>query len=270
MFMQIRGGLKGAIEAVKIELAGRKGDYSDERGSRSKLQALPIAVIDEPPAKPRIKLSEAGKFCNNYPGGARSRTKEGAMRATSGIWGLVFFVALFGCEGSSKPPDTATRSGSGASTSSPGLIALDSLTRCAGVTVEKAATIVGASPAELTDYSKPQERWHLCAYVNQKDRSKAVSFTLSRRDSVEQAAASMRSERESMGMAQGSIDRATGSKSKDKAFQDVSGIGDEAFYSPLNDAIMLRVANVIAQVTAPGDMALKKRAAEEVARGLRQ
>jgi hypothetical protein len=142
------------------------------------------------------------------------------------------------------------------------------LTRCAGVTVEKAAIILGASPAELTDYSEPHK--HLCAYVNQKDRSKAVTFTLSRRDSLEQAAASMRRERESMVMAQGSIDRATGSKSKEKAIQDVSAIGDEAFYSPLNDAILLRVANVIAQVTAPEDMAVKKRAAEEVARGLRQ
>jgi hypothetical protein len=192
------------------------------------------------------------------------------MRATSGIWGLVFSVALFGCGGSSKPPDTATRSGSGASTPSPGLIAPDTLTRCAGVTVEKAATIVGASPAELTDYSRPEGKLRLCLYHNPKDRSKAVSFTLSRSDSVERAAASMRNERESMGLAKGAIDRATGSKSKDKAIQDVSGIGDEAFYSPMNDAIMLRVANVIAQVTAPGDMALKKRAAEEVARGLRQ
>jgi hypothetical protein len=161
-------------------------------------------------------------------------------------------------------------SGGAASTPSPGLIAPDALTRCAGVTVEKAAIILGASPAELTDYSEPQKSGgHLCAYVNQKDRSKAVTFTLSRRDSLEQAAASMRRERESMVMAQGSIDRATGSKSKEKAIQDVSGIGDEAFYSPLNDAILLRVTNVIVQVTAPEDMALKKRAAEEVARGLR-
>lgn len=192
------------------------------------------------------------------------------MRTISGIWGLVFSLALLGCGGSSKPPEPAAVSGGAASSPSSGLITPDALTRCAGVTVEKAATIVGASPADLTEYSRPEGKTRLCLYQNTKDRSKAVSFTLSRRDSVEGASTSMRNERENVVMAQGSIDRVSGSKSKDKALQDVSGIGDEAFYSPMNGAIMLRVANVISQVTAPKDMALKKRVAEEVARGLRQ
>lgn len=80
----------------------------------------------------------------------------------------------------------------------------------------------------------------------------------------------MQSERESMSMAQEAIDSVTGSASKKPAVDDVSGIGDDSFYSPMNGAIMLRVANVIAQVTGLADMALKKRAAPKIAERLRQ
>ena len=47
----------------------------------------------------------------------------------------------------------------------------------------------------------------------------------------------MASERESMGFAQSAIDNTTGSASKDRAVEDVSKIGDDAFYPPLNGAI---------------------------------
>jgi hypothetical protein len=182
----------------------------------------------------------------------------------------ICLALLRSCGGSSDPP-AATSSSSGSAAAKPvSLISDDAVTRCAGMTLEKAAAIVGAAPSELTDYSRTEGRLRMCLYRDPNDRRKVVSFSLSRRDSVERAAASMQSERESMGMAQGAIDSVTGSASKKPAVEDVSGIGDDSFYSPLNGAIMLRVANVIAQVTGPADMALKKRAAEEIARGLRQ
>ncbi len=180
---------------------------------------------------------------------------------------------LASCGGSSEPPGEAS-----APAAAPGaqpaaasrLIAADALTGCAGMTADKAAAIVGAAPADLTDYSRTEGKIRMCLFRNPNQRSQTVSFSLSHRESVERAIASMQSERESMGMAQGAIDSVTGTESKKPAVEDVSGIGDESFYSPLNGAIMLRVGNVIAQVTGPSDMALKKRAAEEVARGLRQ
>jgi hypothetical protein len=186
------------------------------------------------------------------------------MRTTSRAWHVLLSIAVVGCGGSSEPSATGSRPGAPA-----GLIAAGALARCAGFTVETAAAIVGAEPAEFTDDSQTEGDLRMCRYSHAMDRSRTVSFTLSRSDSVERAAASMQSERETMGMAQGAIDRVMGSQSKDAAVEDVSGIGDEAFYWPMNDTIMLRVANVQAQVMAPADMALKKRTAEEVAQGLR-
>lgn len=198
------------------------------------------------------------------------------MKTTLRACGIAFCAAVAaGCGGSSEPPAAAPSSGGAPSSRAPAstasrLIAADALTGCAGMTADKAAAIVGAAPADLTDYSRTEGKIRMCVFRNPSQRSQTVSFSLSHRESVERAIASMQSERETMGMAQGAIDSVTGTQSKKPAVEDVSGIGDESFYSPLNGAIMLRVANVIAQVTGPADMALKKRAAEEVARGLRQ
>lgn len=174
------------------------------------------------------------------------------------------------CGRSNEPPKPASEPGAAASARPTGVISADALTSCAGFTTATAGAIVGAAPAELTDYSRTEGRLRICHYRNPSDRTKAVMFTLAHRPSVESAIASMTSERETMGSAQGAIDRAMGTRSKGAAVEDVSAIGDEAFYSPMNGAIMMRVGNVIVQVTAPADMALKKRTAEQVARGLRR
>lgn len=92
----------------------------------------------------------------------------------------------------------------------------------------------------MTDYSGAEASTRLCLYRHQGDRSKAVSFTLGPRESIERATASTESERETMGFAQGAIDRVTKTPSARPPSEDVSGIGDEAFYSPMNDAILLR------------------------------
>jgi hypothetical protein len=179
-------------------------------------------------------------------------------------------AVLSSCGGSGEPAAGASDSSRRAAAESVGLIAADALARCAGVTTESAADILGTASGELTDYSRTEGELRMCLYRNPDDRSQTVSFTLARRASVEQAAASMGSERETLTMARGAIDNVTRSEPKEPAAEDLSMIGDEAFYSPMNDAIMLRVANVVAQVTDPGDMALKTRVAEVVARGLRQ
>ncbi len=180
-------------------------------------------------------------------------------------------VAPAACGGGDQPSSSAaTPAASSSSTPSGGLVSPESIKGCAGFTATKAAAILGVAAGEVSDESRDQGVLRFCTYRLRNDQSKAVSFTLGRRESVAEATASLQSEREAMGGAQAAIDRVTKSPSSTPSSEDVQGIGDEAFYSALNGAIMLRVGNVLAQVMSPSDMGLKKRVAEEVARGLRQ
>jgi hypothetical protein len=167
-------------------------------------------------------------------------------------------------QGSSPPPAEA------AAEPVPDLVSQQTIDGCAGFTSGQAATVLGLDPAIVTDYSRTEGRLRNCVYRQADRNTGIVSFTLNRKDSVELAKRSMESEREAMGMAGRAIDGVTGTSSDTPATQDVSKIGDEAFYSPLNGAIMLRVGNAIAQVTGPDDLALRTRVAEQVAEGLRQ
>lgn len=178
-------------------------------------------------------------------------------------------LATGACGGNETPPSSAASPAASSQPSEAGLVSASAIAGCAGFTPAKAAEILGVSAAEVTDNSRDQGALRFCAYRSQTDPSKGVSFTLGRRDSVQQAISSLQRERDAMGGAQGAIDRVTKSPSSRPASEDVQGIGGEAFYSALNGAIMLRVGNVLAQVIAPDEMALKKRVAEEVVRGLR-
>ena len=177
-------------------------------------------------------------------------------------------VAAAACERSSDqaPSSSATSQGTPPEA---GLVSMTAVTSCAGFTPAKAAEILGITAAEVADNSRDQGALRFCAYGSRTDPSKTVSFTLGRRESVAAATASLKRERDALAEAQGAIGRVTQSPSSQAASENVQGIGDEAFYSAMNGAIMLRVGNGLAQVMSPADMALKKRVAEEVARGLR-
>jgi hypothetical protein len=190
------------------------------------------------------------------------------MNPRSPISLLLLCTVSFACGRAGEPPKAATDS-PGAAPAVASQATTDVVSRCAGFTPATAAAIIGVPAADITDYSRTEGKLRMCHYGAAGERSKSVSFTLRRAPSVESASASMASERETMGSAQTAIDRVTGSASKKPAVEDVSAIGDEAFYSPMNGAIMLRVRDVIAQVTAPADLTLKKRAAEQVAQALR-
>jgi hypothetical protein len=166
---------------------------------------------------------------------------------------------------------TAACGGSGpAAEPDAGLVSQSAIDGCAGFTPGKAAELLQLDAATVTDYSGTEGRLRSCVYRQADRNAGIVSFTLRRKDSVDLARRSMASEREAMGMAGGAIGHVTGGGGDEPATQDVANIGDEAFYSPLNGAIMLRVGNAIAQVTGPEDFALRTRVAELVAEGLRQ
>lgn len=162
--------------------------------------------------------------------------------------------------------DGATREAPAQKPSAPSA-STDAIPRCAGFTVDKAAAILGVPASSLQDYS---EMGRQCTFRSPTNPRLTVAFTVSPRQSESDAISSMASERETMGMAQRAIDGVTGTKSKDKPVEDVSQIGDDAFYSPMNGAIMMRVGRVIVQVISPADMAAKKRVAEEIVNGLRR
>jgi hypothetical protein len=153
------------------------------------------------------------------------------------------------------------------SSSPSGNVAAEAIASCAGFTANRAASIVDAPAGSVQDGSTNVGANRDCSFRNAAGPS--IYFTLSPRNSVQAAEASLASERQAMGQAQGAIAGATGGTPGAPATEDVSNLGDGAFYSSLNGAIMMRVANVMVQVIAPPDMALKRRVAEEVAAGLR-
>ncbi len=193
------------------------------------------------------------------------------MRTWMAIAILVVCAGTGACGGSGDTPAAGGAPGaSPAAAPASNLVDEGTLTACAGFSAAKAAEILGVAASEVTDSSRTQGTLRFCSYRKADDPSKTVSFTLGRRDSVAQAVASLQSERDALGGAQGAIDRVTKSPSARPASEGVQGIGDEAFYSSMNGAIMMRVRNVLVQVMGPNDLALKKRVAEEVARGLRR
>ncbi len=183
---------------------------------------------------------------------------------------LAGLAGMAACGGPDSPQDKEAPRPDPAAAPDAGLVSQQTVDGCAGFTPGKAAELLQLDRADVADYSRAEGRLRSCIFRQADRNTGIVSFTLNRKDSVELARRSMTSERESMGMAGRAIDDATGSGGDEPATQDVSNIGDEAFYSPLNGAIMLRVGNAIAQVTGPEDLALRTRVAEEVAEGLRQ
>jgi hypothetical protein len=75
--------------------------------------------------------------------------------------------------------------------------------------------------------------------------------------------------RENLGLAKRSIGSVTGSTDKGPALQEISGLGDEAYYTSVNDSLTVRVANVTIMVMNAPDLEAYKAVAGEVIKGLR-
>jgi hypothetical protein len=179
-------------------------------------------------------------------------------------------LALAACGGNSDSDSAGAGSSTpAAADSQSGSVSPQVIANCAGITREKAAALLGVDASLLTDYSRTEGKLRNCVYTMAAQRRNTVAFTLSLKASESAAKASLNRERESMSMAQGAIDGVTGSKSAQPAAQNVSA-GDEAFFSPVNGALTMRVRNVIAIVTSPQDAERKARVADAIAEGLRQ
>ena len=179
-------------------------------------------------------------------------------------------VVCAACGGGEKSASTPPPGAAGTTASPPAaaLVTPETVANCAGITRDKAAVLLGVPASALADYSRTEGKLRNCLYTVAENRSNTVSFTLSRKDSVKAAEESIASERESISLAQRSIDSVVGGKTKEAAAQTVSA-GDDSFFSPVNGALTMRVRNVIAIITSPRDDERRKRVADAIAEGLR-
>ncbi len=142
--------------------------------------------------------------------------------------------------------------------------------RCGGFTAEAAARILGVTAGDIQGSSQlTYETLRICSFQSRTQPKKIVSFSLGWEKSAGEAQANMTSTRENLGLAKRSIGPVTGSTDKGPALQEISGLGDEAYYTSVNDSLMVRVSNVTIQVMNAPDLEAYKTVAGEVIKGLR-
>jgi hypothetical protein len=154
-------------------------------------------------------------------------------------------------------------------TTAGGVIPAERVKTCAGFTPETAATLLGVPAAGIVDRSADlYEKLRSCTFLDPKNPSTLLTFSLRRDDSVEEAKEEMVSFRDHLGVARQSLPGAEGS-TKEPAVQEISGLGDEALWVRINGTLNVREGNVTIQVSQPGDRDVQKKVAEKVLEGLR-
>lgn len=142
--------------------------------------------------------------------------------------------------------------------------------RCGGFTAEAAARILGVPAGDIQASSHlVYETLRTCSFQSRSQPNKIVSFSLGWEKSAMEAQANMASTRENLGLAKRSIGAVTGSTDKGPALQEISGLGDEAYYTSVNNSLTVRVSNVTIMVMNAPDLEAYKLVAGEVIKGLR-
>ena len=190
---------------------------------------------------------------------SRQPTLRSSCRSAWGVASSLALLAALAACGGEQPQARGDAAGGAraASGAAPAAAAID-IESCAGFGIEDAARILGVAAAEL-EAQKAQESWGTtCSFARQGDAmSGAVSFTLSRSDSVDEAAEEM-------------ARLAANASVADRVLpgQDVThwveGVGDQALRVAANDSLYVRSGDVTIIVTMPGDEAKQV----EVARSL--
>lgn len=160
-----------------------------------------------------------------------------------------------------KPPASAA-SGSA-------VVAQAKIDRCAGVSAADLASIVGTSAADIETTNLQQHgTLRICGYAA-RSGSTVASFSLSWEESVEESKEQFVLERQDLGLANRVVGSATGSKAEESAYVDVLGLGDDAFWTPVNGTLVTRVGNVRVQIMMPRDRPAQTAVAQLVVKGLR-
>lgn len=193
--------------------------------------------------------------------------------------GIAVIVVVPACSGGGAPDagssgGDAASGGSGGSSGSAagsGMVAQERIDACAGIDAQAAAGILGVPAAELTEFQgmdSGSPGMYSCGFRSRENPGTAVGFYLQPLSSVAEAVASMESDRENLRMAAGAIGAVTPDANEQAPIQPIEGLGDEAYWTPVNGTVNLRKANVLVQVVAPQDVEAKKRLAERIAAGL--
>jgi hypothetical protein len=187
-------------------------------------------------------------------------------------WTLVL-LCLAGLGGCTSGPG-GQGSGSGARKSEKaatagGVIPVEKVKACAGFTPETAAALLGVPAAGIVDRSADlYEKLRSCTFLDPKNPSTLLTFSLRRDDTAEEAKEEMVSFRDHLGVARQSLPGVEGS-TKEPAVQEISGLGDEALWVRINGTLNVREGNVTIQVAQPEDREAQKKVAEKVLEGLR-
>ncbi len=192
------------------------------------------------------------------------------LRRLAGYGCVGLAVFLTGCGGSEQAEPETTQTASEVQEQRPGNIDPAKIEKCAGFTSETAARILGVPAGEIVATNEPlHETLRIYSFRSRSDVRKTIAFSLGWESSAEEAEASMAREREMLGMARRSIGAATGSEDKGPTLQEISGLGDEAYYTRVNGTLNARLSNVAIQVITAPDLEAYKEVAREVFKGLR-
>lgn len=149
--------------------------------------------------------------------------------------------------------------------------------------VTKAAETLGVSAAALSAETGPSEALggYVCRYWSPESLiGPGIQFLVEAEPSAAAAVASLRSPRENAPSGDAVIRDAIGQPKTGPPLIEFEGLGEEAFWEALTTAVNLGVGNVVITIQASSsrqlspdkertDIALERRVAEHVARGLR-
>ncbi|MCU7802927.1 MAG: hypothetical protein KZQ96_06995 [Candidatus Thiodiazotropha sp. (ex Lucinoma borealis)] len=193
---------------------------------------------------------------------------------------FILLVMVSGC--GSDVPDTTSQSEpevpaatvrnepGNADSENSGMISDAAIAACGGFTIEDAASIMGLPASELEDRSEVySSESSLCSFLRA-GSTEGVGFYLSVSNSIERAVAQMEQGRGMASFAQTTIDRATGTESKEEALENAEGLGEEAYFMEVNGTLNIRVGNVQIQVLHMEDQEQMKKVGRIVSMGLRK
>jgi len=183
---------------------------------------------------------------------------------------LALALLLTGCGGSETPKQAAPGAAPEVRQREADTVDPAKIEKCGGFTSETAAKILGIPASDIEATSRLEyETLRICSFQSRSDSRKIVSFSLGWETSAEEAKAGMASTRENLGIARRSIGAVTGSADKGPTLEEISGLGDEAYYTRVNGTLVARVSNVTVLVMTAPDLEAYKQVAREVIKGLR-
>jgi hypothetical protein len=128
-----------------------------------------------------------------------------------------------------------------------GTIPESTLASCAGFTTTAAAEFLSVPPADIQDMSVSTEATRNCRFVSKTQPGKKVGWDMHLSNTVADATASMAELRGGYTLAFKTPAR----QGTAAPFEEISGLGDEAFWTAINGMVVVRRANVMFEFLYP-------------------